>query len=657
MGSTPQPTASQPQQQVFSPISLTTSSIGLHLLPTEEVLSLCSNVGLYVEANKLPNQQNGSIYLTSHRIIYVDEQDSRNQSGYMNLQDIKITEHFRGFLKSSPKIILALKAENNASQIEGQKQQDGDIGRAQVARLQDEMASLTTNSSPSASQSGSRWLCPVCGFSNTVSTDTPDACQLCGVRRDPTASTSTSNSTSANNNSNRPSPSNDQRAGSNNGTTPAVQSSSPEISCPTCTFLNHPSMSRCEVCDSPLGTEMIPPAASKPASKPGSPIKQVADTRPAVTPPPLPYPSSVKLSFRKGGDKAFYDALTMALRAGAWKQISSASTPSGSGRSHTPISRPASTGVGRASPLGRSAALIDIDGRSTPSSGSASGVPVGIEGLLSSYNTKSASDTSQMSDALKDLKALMAKAKDMVELAEGLEARLRKREAEVKLSGTDDDPQAGEAVEEEEAAATLIRSSLVKLGLPTPAITKEMAKNKEEYHRQLARELGFVLLGKGNRTGLMGQGRVLESGHDLPNAVASSSSAEIKGIAGLDEVWCIWNRLRGIALIPPSDLLSSTKYLSNITIPSIQLRIFSNGLRVLHTPYYNGENFSSRLVRYLSSSEGVSSLQLAQKEEISVLLIQELITCVEMQETSPVVRDEKDGQVRWFSNRFEELAV
>lgn len=151
-----------------------------------------------------------------------------------------------------------------------------------------------------------------------------------------------------------------------------------------------------------------------------------------------------------------------------------------------------------------------------------------------------------MSDALKDLKALMSKAKDMVELAEGLEARLRKREAQVKSGhggGGDKDDEGAEDEEDptESEAATLIRSSLVKLGLPAPAITKEMAKNEEEYHRDLAKELGYVLLGRqGRGGGLMGHGSV------CGETASTDLGGTAKGIVGLDEVWCVWNRIRGV---------------------------------------------------------------------------------------------------------------
>ena len=74
---------------------------------------------------------------------------------------------------------------------------------------------------------------------------------------------------------------------------------------------------------------------------------------------------------------------------------------------------------------------------------------------------------------------------------------------------------------------TLIRSSLVQLGLPSPALTQDMAKDQERYHDGLARELGQLLTGHEGRAGLM-------------------VGSEARGVIGLDEVWGLWMRARGV---------------------------------------------------------------------------------------------------------------
>lgn len=77
---------------------------------------------------------------------------------------------------------------------------------------------------------------------------------------------------------------------------------------------------------------------------------------------------------------------------------------------------------------------------------------------------------------------------------------------------------------------TLLRTSLVQLGLPTPALTQDMVRDDRLYLEGLARELGTLLVGRDGKGGLM----------------------EGRGVVGLDEVWVIWMRARGVGESLPS---------------------------------------------------------------------------------------------------------
>jgi len=86
------------------------------------------------------------------------------------------------------------------------------------------------------------------------------------------------------------------------------------IHCPACTFLNHPSLRVCEMCMTSLpNIEQIGSmkAKSSPSSRPISP-SPIGDGSDAANP-------LIKLSFRKGGDKSFYNVLRRTLKAQAWE--------------------------------------------------------------------------------------------------------------------------------------------------------------------------------------------------------------------------------------------------------------------------------------------------------------------------------------------------
>ncbi|PWN49334.1 hypothetical protein IE53DRAFT_150577 [Violaceomyces palustris] len=742
----------------FQQLDVTNSSLGAILYSDEEVVSLQSGVGLYDGKEKTLYQSNGTVYLTSHRLIYVDDELPHKHSCHLDLRLVKQTEHYAGFLKSSPKITLTLAPSSSSSpSIPNQN--------PQLERLITTSQSKASSPSPSPRESLSRsrdwrinatvidygqpgsglvtnWICSICGFSNS-SSPTNEPCQLCGVSRDPASEVASSRpslssarsggkGTSMSSLPLSPKPSILQpqpfSASSSSSASPSPSPLAPSgkegISCPTCTFLNHHSMIKCEICDSPLA--QIDPfglvdggGAERPASAPPPGAKsfdsggeenalegRVTPLR-SSTPAPKPSlaPDSIKLSFRKGGDRAFYNLMKSTLKSKAWAQSQSTSslalafsgTAGGAGGGGSGTS--GSSGGNLSSRL----SSVDIDGRG------AARRRVGIDGIMGAVDTSSRLQKDDMQGALKDLEALMAKAKVMVDFAEALNAKLTKQERAAAAAAAQQEPQlngSSTAAADRQAAATLIRSSLVRLGLPAPAVTEDMARDQIEYHQELARELAHLLLGSGSTPGLMGKGKVVQKGKG--NEAAPLNWVEEKdqgrGIVGLDEVWCIWNRARGVALVPPQALKAAAFYLPSMTWPRIELKTFRSGLSVLHTPRYSERAFSMRLVGYLESleagrdegvqrrkrldpdlrenaiqdeaseeegqvdyGEGASSLDIASMEDAPILLIKEMIESIEMMidpeqsdDSDPggrsrplIVRDEGGGKgTRWFINRF-----
>lgn len=281
----------------------------------------------------------------------------------------------------------------------------------------------------------------------------------------------------------------------------------------------------------------------------------------------------LKLSFRNGGDKPFYAALKSALHAKAW------------------LAAPAVTPA------------------------------TGISGILHSVNASAKGQQDHLTDALQDLQALMAKAKDMVHLAADLNNKLTAARA------------APTASEPEEA--TFIRSSLSQLGLQmqNAPVTLDMIKDERKWFEELARELARVLQG------------IMKD----------------RGIVALDEVWGGWNRARGVALIPPSTFLQVVPLLPLYTTPSIQMRTLASGLTVLHTPPYSPATFASRLAGFLSLAGPQTTMDIAIEEDLPFSLVNELLQVVEAD--NHIIRDDAaaalvggggvaGAQVRWWVNVF-----
>lgn len=573
-------------------INISKASLGAHLYPSEEVLVLTEGVGLYSGPSKSPTHDSGTIYLTNYRLFYIDDRQPHKYSGVLPLSIIRQTQFFAGFLKSSPKITLAFKA----------RKQNGDTFDNAKTQLPEDSISTKLTASNVPTQKAT-WVCRVCAFSNAISDPLGDdeetiRCQLCGVP-------SKVKEISIQGEVERDSPSNYK--------TSVPQLVTEGIACPVCTFSNHPSMHRCEMCDALLGTFQAPQI-----------VKQDLRSGEAEQNPETIH-NSIRLSFRKGGYRAFYDLLKTALQQKQWQR--STRTPQHLSQSQS-----------------------DIDGRSPNGLQDASSRRVGIEGIFSAVDLQSREDSSTMQDALHDLEALMQRARNMVDFAEALNAKLTRQEAAQAASDGSVSPKDGEA-------ANVIRTSLVRLGLPSPAITSDMARDEFEYNLQLAKEFAGLLYSTSSP--ILGRGTVLNTLQPISvpqtaTAVQKSADTKEKGILALDEAWCIWNRARGVALVSPKQILAVVPFLHRLTQPQIHCKTFASGFKVLHTPRFADDVLSDRICAHLKEDDerwpqGLSTLQLSHRENCPLYLMEELLGNIEKR-LGAIVRDEHGGQCVWYLN-------
>lgn len=283
-----------------------------------------------------------------------------------------------------------------------------------------------------------------------------------------------------------------------------------------------------------------------------------------------------------------------------------------------------------------------------------------------------------LDSALRDLDALMKKAKEMIQLAKDMNARLANAKASPAVTEG--------AASEEVDAAKLAQESLRRIGLVDEAVVRsdgaDLVTDEKKYHLELARELAGVLQPRGG-------------------GVNAGAGLMAKGLVGLDEAWVVWNRARGIgecfvlsknsklhtrstlivphplvaraALVSPSTLRQITPHLPIYTSPPISLRQFPSGLTILHTPRYSPSALAARLLDKLDLKqalavsavdtdegdvqlirEGMTLLNVASEEQIAVGLGREMVEEVEMPASGragKIVRDEQGGEgVRWYRN-------
>ena len=112
----------------------------------------------------------------------------------------------------------------------------------------------------------------------------------------------------------------------------------------------------------------------------------------------------------------------------------------------------------------------------------------------------------------------------------------------------------------------------------------------------------------------------------------------------------------------PQDLRDAVPYLPEVTRPPIRSQTFKSGLNVLHLPNFGREAFARRICAMLTVPEaqitsGLTSLDIARLEGISVILATQMLELLEDADASLVVRDEGDTRlgIRWQLNLFEQL--
>lgn len=173
----------------------------------------------------------------------------------------------------------------------------------------------TPKSRQDTSNSFDVWECEVCSYRNPpgLSPSASMVCGLCGVPRSavPSAPDTTVQSKprvpveTGHLSSSLPS-------SSHHLPLPTRTEPPSQIACPACTFLNYPSLSSCEICGTALPRPVHPTARSAPPSRPTSDDEDDDDETEEG-------PRMIKVSFRKGGDKAIYAVLRRSLLDKAWE--------------------------------------------------------------------------------------------------------------------------------------------------------------------------------------------------------------------------------------------------------------------------------------------------------------------------------------------------
>ncbi|GJP56394.1 hypothetical protein CLOM_g15458 [Closterium sp. NIES-68] len=203
----------------------------------------------------------------------------------------------------------------------------------------------------------------------------------------------------------------------------------------------------------------------------------------------------------------------------------------------------------------------------------------GVGGILRrEAEQKQATDRS-LQEAFADLNALMAKASEMVKLAERMRQKVQQQQQQQQGGSTASGemaPSPSSSSSSAVASSEELLDLLLQMGIESP-VTKETAGAL--YHRQLSRELADFI------------GPVLE---------------KTGGTMLLVDVYCIFNRARGTELISPDDLLKACSLWSSFNSPAI-LRRFDSGILVVQLKTHSDEHVTRKIQEMVSTNERCAS--------------------------------------------------
>ncbi|MCJ1436736.1 hypothetical protein MMC27_006118 [Xylographa pallens] len=551
-----------------------TTALRPELSQDEALLFVQDAVGLYEGKFKIPSYQNGHVYLTTHRICYVDNAEPRKNSTAIELKNVDKYEFYAGFMRSSPKITLYPRPGKrssiqlrNGSSISGSQASSYSPSRSATASPLARSASPYRGPSSLANtqkQPSATWICPICSFSNpvpvhfdptTANAHTPlPPCLTCGIKPElalvlKAAISSASRRQQALSLNGIPSQPLLETHQQYNGEAPAdyAQSNNPSgsgrgqklpIRCPRCTFENHPSLTFCEICNAPLTY-----TNSNDISPYRNGTSRSVSPGPSLDGPNAPLddtPEYIKISFRDGGGESFHEKLKGAMIQRRWLLLS-APMPQYENPFDTSLegldSSPGSSGV------------------NTPNNRSKG---VGIAGLERRGLELRKKNERMIGNAFEDLDTLRTFSKEILAVADSFAN---------KWDDTSTD------------AKAIISESAASLGMVTTrAMLGTSASSDSLYISELSRNLAEYLTD--DRQGIL---------------------KKEGGIMSLVDLWAVFNQAsNGIELNYPPEFEKAARLWEKLGLP-VRLREFRNGLLVVQRYDWTDDKSIAQLLAWFQN--------------------------------------------------------
>ena len=247
---------------------------------------------------------------------------------------------------------------------------------------------------------------------------------------------------------------------------------------------------------------------------------------------------------------------------------------------------------------------IHVPVSSVNASGQGSQFRSGIGGIEKKMQQRHKETGQSISKAFKDLSKLMDQAKEMVNLSKNISNKIKEKQGDI----TEDE-------------TVKFKSYLLSLGIQDP-VTRETHGSGDKYYQELAKQLSDTL---------------------------QKPLRECCGIMTLTDVYCRTNRMRGMELLSPEDLMNACKLMERMQLP-IRMRIFDSGVTVLQLQTHSDEQVVKQTGEVVDDAGSITADELAKIIGLSVVLSKERLLCAE--KAGALCRDETSEGLRFYPNKF-----
>jgi len=235
----------------------------------------------------------------------------------------------------------------------------------------------------------------------------------------------------------------------------------------------------------------------------------------------------------------------------------------------------------------------------------------GIGRIETKLKNKLETADKNISVAFKDLEQLIGMAQQMTKLSNSIASKIKEHGSQVTTDET-----------------VLFKSHLLELGIEQQVdigmSSKSSYSSASRYYEDLVRQIALIVNPLMERYG--------------------------REQMTLSDVYCCFNRARGMDLVSPDDILSACKLLENI--PELQLKLvrYKSGLLVIQRQSCDNDDILEKTVQSIKSANYLTPLQLSSRLSIPLQLARQRLD--EAESIGKICRDESIEGLRFYPNKF-----